>query len=101
MLCDFWPTLVSKQGILIRDERGLEDLQSEHWDRALGVMTTSGFYAIKHGSKAMMVISVDKPKPGGSFVITSSCASILGSYADLAYSELLGLQIPLLRSLKV
>jgi len=50
-------------------------------------MTTSCFLALKHGSAAMMVTSPEKPKEGGSIVMTSSCAAFLGAFADVAYSK--------------
>jgi hypothetical protein len=35
----------------------------------------------------MMVISKNKPKPGGNLIMTSSCAAYLGAYADISYSK--------------
>lgn len=67
--------------------RHLTTLEASHFDRAISVMTTSVFYAIKHGSRAMMVTSSEKPKAGGNIVATSSCAAYLGAYADLSYSQ--------------
>lgn len=69
------------------NERHLNDLEISHWDRAIAVMTTSCFLALKHGSAAMMVTSPEKPKEGGSIVMTSSCAAFLGAFADVAYSK--------------
>lgn len=45
------------------------------------------FLAIKYGSQAMMVTSQEKPKGGGTIVVTGSCAGFLGAYADLPYSQ--------------
>lgn len=50
-------------------------------------MASSCFYAIKHGSRAMVVTSEEKPEPSGNTVLTSSCAAFLGAYADIAYSK--------------
>lgn len=66
--------------------RNLNDIQPQHWDRSISVMTTSCFYAIKYGSAAMAVTSQEKPQSGGSIVLTSSCAAFLGAYADISYS---------------
>ncbi|RHZ50530.1 hypothetical protein CDV55_101651 [Aspergillus turcosus] len=66
--------------------RNLNDIQPQHWDRSISVMTTSCFYAIKYGSQAMAVTSQEKPQPGGSIVLTSSCAAFLGAYADISYT---------------
>ena len=67
--------------------RTLDNMELKHFERAMSVMTTSGFLAIKYGSKAMMVTSKEKPKGGGAIIITSSCCAFLGAYADIAYSK--------------
>jgi NAD(P)-dependent dehydrogenase (short-subunit alcohol dehydrogenase family) len=68
--------------------RHLNDIQSSQYDRFIAVMQKSVFLALKYGSQAMMVTSDEKPKAGGSIVVTSSIAALLGSFADVAYSEL-------------
>ncbi|KAJ5641176.1 hypothetical protein N7490_005176 [Penicillium lividum] len=66
--------------------RNLNDITSQNWERAFSVMGSSCFYAIKHGSRAMVVTSEEKPQPSGNIVLTSSCAAFLGAYADIAYT---------------
>lgn len=74
--------------------RNLNDITSQNYERAMSVMTSSCFYAIKHGSRAMVVTSEEKPQPSGNIILTSSCAAFLGAYADIAYSKhILTLQI--------
>ncbi|OQU94454.1 hypothetical protein CLAIMM_00809 [Cladophialophora immunda] len=66
--------------------RSLNDTETIHYDRQVNVMTRGVFLAIKYGSQAMMVTSDQKPQPGGTFVVTGSCAGFLGSYSDLPYA---------------
>lgn len=70
--------------------RNLNDITPNNWERAISVMSTSCFYAIKYGSQAMVVTSKEKPQPSGNIILTSSCAAFLGAYADISYST----QIP-------
>ncbi|KAL4810596.1 hypothetical protein BDV18DRAFT_155208 [Aspergillus unguis] len=70
--------------------RNLNDITPNNWQRAISVMTTSCFYAIKYASQAMVVTSKEKPQPSGNIILTSSCAAFLGAYADIAYTAAKG-----------
>lgn len=78
---------IKNKGTDNQTTRNLNEIDLQHWDRAISVMTTSCFFAIKYGSQAMAVTSQEKPQSGGSIVLTSSCAAFLGAYADIAYSK--------------
>ncbi|OQE46247.1 hypothetical protein PENCOP_c001G07223 [Penicillium coprophilum] len=66
--------------------RGLNDLSVSQFERAMAVMQTGTFLALKYGSQAMSVTSSDKPVPKGNIVVTSSCATLSGAFADMAYT---------------
>lgn len=60
----------------------------KEYSRAMDIMATGVFYAVKYGSKAMAVTSSEKPQPGGTIVVTASVAAAMGSFSDLCYCKL-------------
>ncbi|KAM5343741.1 hypothetical protein ACJ41O_012278 [Fusarium nematophilum] len=64
----------------------LQDTDSKYYDFAISVMQRSFFLALKYGGQAMCNTSADKPRPGGSIVVTSSMAGVTGAVSDLSYS---------------
>ncbi|CAI7602124.1 unnamed protein product [Penicillium palitans] len=52
----------------------------------MAVMQAGTFLALKYGSQAMSMTSSNKSKPKGSIVITSSCATLSGVFASMAYT---------------
>ncbi|PHH87323.1 hypothetical protein CDD83_9032 [Cordyceps sp. RAO-2017] len=70
--------------------RPLQETDGAYFDRIMAVLQRSVFLAIRYGGQAMAVVSEDKPKPGGSIVVTSSIAGTSGSVADFCYSAAKG-----------
>ncbi|OAL39417.1 hypothetical protein AYO20_01287 [Fonsecaea nubica] len=68
------------------DVKNINDLTTRHYERAMNVMATSVFYAIKYGSQAMAVTSPAKPQSAGTIVVTASVAGVSGLFSDLGYS---------------
>jgi len=66
--------------------KNINDLGMKEYTQAMDIMATGVFYAVKHGSKAMAVVSSEKTAPGGAIVVTASVAAAMGSFSDLCYS---------------
>ncbi|KAK8901163.1 hypothetical protein QC760_010239 [Botrytis cinerea] len=66
--------------------KSLNDLDSASFDRAINVMVRSVYLGMRFSSQAMQHTCVEKPKPGGTFVVTSSNSSFSGSFGNLAYT---------------
>ncbi|KAJ5835121.1 Short-chain dehydrogenase/reductase SDR [Penicillium robsamsonii] len=52
----------------------------------MAVMQTGTFLTLKYGSRAMSMTSSNKPNSKGNIVVTSSYATLIGAFADLAYT---------------
>ncbi|KAH7148224.1 hypothetical protein EDB81DRAFT_650100 [Dactylonectria macrodidyma] len=66
--------------------RSLQDTDAAYYDRAISVMQRSFFLAIRYGGQAMSSTSAEKPHIGGSIVVTSSMAGVIGGVSDISYS---------------
>ncbi|KAH8721718.1 hypothetical protein BGZ61DRAFT_346890, partial [Ilyonectria robusta] len=66
--------------------RSLQDTDAAYYDRTISIMQRSFFLAIRYGGQAMSTTSSEKPKPGGSIIVTSSMAGVIGGVSDISYS---------------
>lgn len=95
-LVDGYPSLIQdlKANFHRKWNRDINNIQLPHFQLCINVMTTSVFFAIKYGGRAMMVTSPEKPVAGGSIVVTSSIAGVNPGFGDIAYCESsLGVQV--------
>jgi len=83
-------------GIVSYSDLNTLDLGKYH--RTIAVLQTSIVLGLKYGSQAMAVTSESKSQSSGCFVITSSAAAMLPSWADLTYSTAKCAAVALVRS---
>lgn len=53
----------------------------------VAIMQRSFFLALRYGGQAMSNVSEDKPKAGGSIIVTSSMAGVTGGVSDISYCK--------------